>query len=137
MRNERNKRSTGDAPAKWPSRNVSALPLSMNQITSSQQRSKREVFLVKVKIIPYLIDWQEMNSTGTNRTKAAYPIDTSDEITTTPYNVSWPTKTYNVTIADWTATWTKSDEEKHSSTRQHEDIVCNTTFCAAEGKPRK
>ncbi|KAH8008600.1 hypothetical protein HPB51_000009 [Rhipicephalus microplus] len=41
-----------------------------------------------------------MKSTGMNRTKAAYPIDTSDEITTTPYNVSSPTETYNVTIAD-------------------------------------
>ncbi|KAL3221964.1 hypothetical protein MRX96_050140 [Rhipicephalus microplus] len=30
----------------------------MNQITWSQQRSKREVFLVEVKIIPYPIGWQ-------------------------------------------------------------------------------
>ncbi|XP_075739682.1 uncharacterized protein LOC142785126 [Rhipicephalus microplus] len=79
----------------------------------------------------------EMKSTGTNKTKAAHPIDMSHEITTTPNNVSWPTETFNVTISDWTATWTKSDEEKHSSTRQHGDILCNTTFCAAEGKPKK
>ncbi|XP_075739686.1 uncharacterized protein LOC142785130 [Rhipicephalus microplus] len=79
----------------------------------------------------------EMKSTGTNKTKVAHPIDMSHEITTTPNNVSWPTETFNVTISDWTATWTKSDEEKHSSTRQHGDILCNTTFCAAEGKPKK
>ncbi|KAL3241976.1 hypothetical protein MRX96_047834 [Rhipicephalus microplus] len=80
----------------------------------------------EITTTPYNVSWptetynvtiadREMKSTGTNRAKAAYPIDTSDEITTTPYNVSWPTETYNVTIADRTATWTKSDEEKHST----------------------